>query len=150
MEKMEKEDKRPFLKAVRDCLEQVKRLKAQTEPLAERIKNNDLKEDFLEKVRKFLVEFDDVREAFERLPLKDGMPTEKIPDREMREALELFPELIRGVEGLAADQAVIMAALKKSMEANSDQMKTMRKAKKIFDKFVKAPKQDPRFFDVKG
>lgn len=147
---MEKEDKQPFLKAVRDCLEQVKRLKAQTEPLVERIKNNDLKEDFLEKVRKFLVEFDDVREAFERLPLEDGMPTEKVPDREMREALELFPELIRGVEELAADQAVIMAALKKSMEANSDQMKTMRKAKKIFDKFVKAPKQDPRFFDVKG
>jgi hypothetical protein len=147
---MGKENKQPFSKAVRDCLEQVKLLKAQTEPLVERIKNDDLKEDFIEKVRKFLVDFDDLKEAFERMPLEDGVVQEKMPERELRESLDLFPELIRGVEGLAADQATIMAELKKNMQSNSDQMKIMRKAKKIFDKFVKAPKQEARFFDVQG
>lgn len=47
-------------------------------------------------------------------------------------------------------QAMIIETLKKNMCDNKDQMDLMRKAKKIFDKFVKQPKQDPRFLDISG
>jgi hypothetical protein len=147
---MGKENAQSYSGSVKDCLGQVRRLKSLTGPIVERIKSGDLKEDFLEKVRKFLVEFNSVYEAFGQLHLEDDKQTKAIPEQDRRKAIELFPELIQGVEELAADQAIIIGTLQIDMQNNADRMEMMRKAKKIFNKFIKGPKQEPKFFDVKG
>lgn len=69
---MARENAQSFMSSIRICLEQVDRLKKIADPIVDRIKNGDLKEDFLERVRGFLIEFDSVRDAFDQLPLKDG------------------------------------------------------------------------------
>ncbi|MFA6451267.1 MAG: hypothetical protein WCX65_17475 [bacterium] len=125
----------------------IKQLEIKVAPLIERIKENNLQEDFLENVRAFLIEFDEVRDAFDNLPLEDGVPTGELTEKEKKNAIELIPKLIKGLEGLAAAHALMIETLKKGMDQNTERMELMRKAKKIFDKFVKAPKQDPRFFD---
>jgi hypothetical protein len=144
---METKKNKNFSEAAKRCLETIRNLETMAAPIVERITENDLKEDFIEKVRAFLIEFDKVREDFEQLPLKDGNPTAGMPEKEKREAIELIPKLISGLENLAAAHALMIEAMKKGMDMNTERMELMRKAKNIFDKFVKAPKQAPKFFD---
>jgi hypothetical protein len=140
-------DKIPFSEAAERCLEMIKHLEEQAAPIIKRIQENDLKQDFIEKVRAFLIEFDSIRDVFDQLPVEDGLPVGNMTEKDKKKAIEQIPVLVKGLEGLAAAHALMIEAMKKGMDVNTEHMELMRRAKSIFKKFVKAPKQDPRFFD---
>jgi hypothetical protein len=148
---MEKGSGATLAGAVRECLQQMDRLRPLAVEIMERIEGGDLKEDFIPRVNLFLEGFDQVREAFEKLPLEAGIPDPRITEKDRREAVELFPDMIAGVEELLEAHRLMIDTIKKNLRTNSDKMEVFRTARNIFDKFVKPPKQPPpRFFDRKG
>jgi len=139
-----------FPQAVKQCIDKVCYLKSRATPIVQRIKDNNLGEDYVNEIRAILIEFDEIKEVFGALPLDDGVVTRAMSEKEKKEAIDMIPKLVEGLEELAAAHALMIESLKKGLEANTERMELMRKAKNIFDKFIKAPKQEPRFFDKIG
>jgi len=136
-----------FTNAVKSCLEIVKNLKQESAPIIESIRTNKLREDYVDEIRKFLIKFDELPLIFDKLPLKDGVPTIPLGESDKIKAMDLMPELIKGLEELAANHKEMIVVMETGMKANAERMLLMNKSKKIFDKFVKKPKQDAKFFD---
>ncbi len=136
-----------FITEAKNCLSVIAEMERESAPILNRIKTNDLGTDFIKTVKVFINDFDKVKESFDKLSIKDGAPTQKLTEKEQKEASELIPKLVAGLERLAEGHALIIATFKRCIAANSEKMDIMRNAKKIFNKFVKAKQQDPKFID---
>lgn len=136
--------------AVADCLEKVRGVRKVAEPLVEQVRSGERSRNFIVEVHDFLNSFGEVTEALDALPISDGVISVNTSVADRREAEKLFPVLINEVEALAGYQLEIIDALKKSVEKQGANMKSVRDARQMFEKFVKRPAQDAKFFDKKG
>ncbi|HOO55949.1 MAG TPA: hypothetical protein PLN69_03940 [bacterium] len=132
------------------CIQELENLKSQARPILEKISMGEIGEGFVHDIRGFLSNFDKIKSVFENLPLENGEPAVQISEKERKEALEIMPQLISCLEEVVEVHRIMIEALKTNIQQSSDRMHVIGKAKNIFDKFVKAPKQDPKFFDRKG
>jgi len=132
------------------CVKQVRGSTEQAEPVVEQVRSGKLGKDYLQKIVEFLNGFDNVRAALDELPMEGGRLPEKLSPEDRRAVEELLPELIKEVEKLVEYQALLMGTLKKGIEVQSGNLKKVRDAKKMFEKFMKKPEGGPRFFDQEG
>ena len=139
-----------MIETIRKCLQSLKEAARVVAPLVERVNEDKLDDDFLTEIGKYGDGFSEVRDALDAIPVKDGKYLVEVPKEEEARVEALMAELIDEVKLLNDNQEIIIGGLKVFMEQNSHRMEVLRKARGIFDKFVKKPPQSPRFFDRKG
>ena len=137
-------------RAIRDCLEKIDYSKSLAEPIIAQVENGELESDYLEKINKFLSSFAEVQASIEAMPIEDGKIMVELSPPEKRQTGELLPELIAEVEILAKYQAIIIETLRNRISRSGKDLKGIRDAKKIFEKFIKKQEKGPKFFDRKG
>lgn len=135
---------------LRQCLQKVRKTSQIARPVEDQIAEGKYDSDFLEKVKAFMTGFWDLQEVFENLPIENGNFAVRIPESEREQTELLLTELVEDVKKLNKTQETVIDGVKEFMGKNRESMKTLREARGIFDKFIKRPKQQPRFFDRKG
>lgn len=136
--------------AVEACLARVRDVRKLAEPIVEQVRSGSRSRDFIIEVHDFLNAFGEVTSALDSLPIKDGSISVDASQTDRRNAEKIFPVLINEVEVLAGYQLEIIDSLKKNLEKQGANMKSVRDARKMFEHFVKRPAQDAKFFDKKG
>ena len=123
-------------------------LKAMGDAITAKLDGGDHAEVPVSEIEIFNKKFDEFRKEIDGLPIRDGQAAGNLAKEEKDALAAALPELIRKIDGLVEANRILSQAARKNVEFTSERLSAIRKARGIFEKFVRKPAaEDSRFYD---
>jgi hypothetical protein len=102
-------------------------------------------------INEFNRKFDVLQKLLDSLKVLDDKGRESLPLDERSVVSKVLPPLIDSLQALVATNEQIVQAVRRQTEHTSERLAAIRKARDIFEKFVRKPAgEESRFYDKRG